>query len=65
MVLNLKCVFNYFFFIGGIVRIPVMLNNTVHMIMYLYYLLASMGPRIQKKIDSYKKYITIIQMVRK
>ncbi|MBO8666424.1 elongation of very long chain fatty acids protein, partial [Staphylococcus aureus] len=24
---------------GGIVRIPVMLNNTVHMVMYSYYLL--------------------------
>lgn len=36
----------------------------VHMVMYLYYLLAAMGPKIQRKIDSYKKYITIIQMVR-
>uniref|UniRef100_A0A2S2Q638 Elongation of very long chain fatty acids protein n=1 Tax=Sipha flava TaxID=143950 RepID=A0A2S2Q638_9HEMI len=49
---------------GGIVRIPVMLNNTVHMVMYSYYLLSAMGPRIQKKINDYKKYITIMQMVR-
>jgi len=40
-----------------------MLNNTVHMVMYSYYLLSSMGPGIQNKINSYKKYITIIQMV--
>lgn len=40
-----------------------MLNNTVHMVMYLYYLLSAMGPGIQKKINDYKKYITIIQMV--
>lgn len=51
------------YLLGGIVRIPVMLNNMVHMVMYLYYLLAAMGPKIQRKIDSYKKYITIIQMV--
>jgi len=50
-------------FLGGIVRIPVMLNNMVHMVMYSYYLLSSMGPGIQNKINSYKKYITIIQMV--
>ncbi|XP_050431732.1 elongation of very long chain fatty acids protein-like [Adelges cooleyi] len=48
---------------GGIVRIPVILNCIVHMVMYSYYMLSSMGPKIQKKIDSYKKYITIIQMV--
>lgn len=48
---------------GGIVRIPVILNNMVHMVMYSYYLLSSMGPGIQNKINSYKKYITIIQMV--
>lgn len=47
---------------GGIVRIPVILNNMVHMVMYSYYLLSSMGPAIQRKINSYKKYITIIQM---
>lgn len=35
----------------------------VHMVMYSYYLLSAMGPGIQKKINSYKKYITIIQMV--
>lgn len=40
-----------------------MLNNMVHMVMYSYYLLSSMGPGIQNKINSYKKYITIIQMV--
>lgn len=42
-----------------------MLNNTVHMVMYSYYLLSAMGPRIQKKINDYKKYITIMQMVSK
>lgn len=52
-----------FFLLGGIVRIPVMLNNMVHMVMYSYYLLSAMGPGIQKKINNYKKYITIIQMV--
>lgn len=50
--------------LGGIVRIPVILNNMVHMVMYSYYLLSAMGPGIQKKINNYKKYITIIQMVK-
>lgn len=49
--------------LGGFVRVPVILNNIVHMVMYSYYLLSSMGPGIQRKINSYKKYITIIQMV--
>ncbi|XP_050542565.1 elongation of very long chain fatty acids protein-like [Daktulosphaira vitifoliae] len=48
---------------GGVVRIPVILNCFVHMMMYFYYLLSSLGPKIQKKIEFYKKYITIIQMV--
>lgn len=39
-----------------------MLNTFVHIIMYLYYLLAALGPRFQKYIW-WKKYLTVLQMV--
>lgn len=39
------------------------LNAVVHVLMYLYYGLASCGPKIQKYLW-WKKYLTIIQMVR-
>lgn len=39
------------------------MNALVHVLMYLYYGLASCGPKIQKYLW-WKKYLTIIQMVR-
>lgn len=42
---------------------PVMINSLVHMLMYTYYLLSAIGPKVQRKIVKWKKYITIIQMV--
>lgn len=39
------------------------MNAAIHVLMYLYYGLASCGPRIQKYLW-WKKYLTIIQMVR-
>lgn len=38
------------------------LNTFVHIIMYAYYMLAAMGPKVQKYLW-WKKYLTIIQMV--
>ncbi|XP_039591613.1 ELOVL fatty acid elongase 8b [Polypterus senegalus] len=43
------------FFIG-------MLNSFVHVVMYLYYGLAAMGPQMQKYLW-WKRYLTILQMV--
>lgn len=39
------------------------INSFVHIIMYSYYLLAAMGPRVQKYLW-WKKHITNLQMVR-
>lgn len=39
------------------------MNAMIHVLMYLYYGLASCGPKIQKYLW-WKKYLTIIQMVR-
>ncbi|XP_041976153.1 elongation of very long chain fatty acids protein-like [Aricia agestis] len=39
-----------------------MLNTFVHIVMYSYYLLAALGPKVQKFLW-WKKYITVLQMV--
>lgn len=39
------------------------LNTFVHIIMYTYYMLAAMGPKVQKYLW-WKKYLTVLQMVR-
>lgn len=38
------------------------LNTFVHIIMYTYYMLAAMGPKVQKYLW-WKKYLTVLQMV--
>lgn len=51
-------------FPGGMATFPIVVNSSVHVIMYTYYLLSSQGPKIQKMINPIKPYITIMQMVR-
>ncbi|XP_050352177.1 elongation of very long chain fatty acids protein AAEL008004-like [Nymphalis io] len=49
---------------GGMVSFAPMLNNSVHVVMYTYYLLSSEGsPTIKGLLNKYKKWITIMQMV--
>ena len=38
------------------------LNSAVHVVMYSYYALAALGPRVQKHLW-WKRYITMIQLV--
>lgn len=38
------------------------LNTFVHILMYAYYMLAAMGPRVQRFLW-WKKYLTLVQMV--
>ena len=47
---------------GGNIVFYGMLNSMVHTVMYLYYMLAAMGPEWQKFLW-WKKHITRIQMV--
>jgi len=47
---------------GGQTGFGPFLNSGVHTVMYLYYLLAAMGPKVQKHLW-WKKYITTLQLV--
>lgn len=42
---------------------PILVNSVVHIVMYGYYQLSSMGPKYHKFTLKYKKYVTIIQLV--
>ncbi|XP_076749958.1 very long chain fatty acid elongase 7 [Xylocopa sonorina] len=48
---------------GGMWTFPIMPNCIVHVIMYTYYLLACLGPEVQKRIAPWKQYITGLQMI--
>ena len=61
-----NCVFSWIYtkyVPGGMTTFITLLNCSVHVIMYTYYLLATFGPTIQKVINPIKPSITILQMV--
>ncbi|KAK8730163.1 hypothetical protein OTU49_008120 [Cherax quadricarinatus] len=47
---------------GGHITLMGFLNSFVHTVMYLYYLLAALGPRVRPYLW-WKKYLTTLQMV--
>ena len=51
-----------FFLAGGHSTFFGLLNTFVHIIMYAYYMLAAMGPSMQRYLW-WKKYLTALQMV--
>lgn len=53
----------YLFFIGGVMLFPLILNNSVHVLMYLYYFGALFGTTVQRKLRYIKQNLTKIQMV--
>ncbi|XP_073837901.1 very long chain fatty acid elongase AAEL008004-like [Musca autumnalis] len=50
------------YFAGGQNTIVGLVNSFIHIIMYAYYMLAAMGPKVQKYLW-WKKYITILQII--
>ncbi|EFN75498.1 Elongation of very long chain fatty acids protein 7 [Harpegnathos saltator] len=50
---------------GGMWTFIMLPNCAVHVIMYMYYLCACLGPKVQKMIIPWKKYMTSLQLVRK
>lgn len=48
---------------GGMMSLQGVVNGSVHVIMYTYYLLSSLGPSAQTMLGSIKRYITTIQIV--
>jgi len=56
-------VLKFIVFAGGHATLIGLVNSFVHVIMYSYYLLAALGPTVQKYLW-WKKYITTLQMVR-
>jgi hypothetical protein len=49
-------------FTGGHGTFLGVINSFVHIIMYAYYLLAALGPEVQKYLW-WKKYLTTLQIV--
>ena len=48
--------------IGGSATFHCMVNCFVHIVMYSYYGLAGLGPKVQKYLW-WKRYVTILQLV--
>ena len=48
---------------GGSALSGAMVNCFVHVVMYAYYGLAAMGPKVQLKFLWWKKYLTILQLI--
>lgn len=61
-IMPLECWFGAKFVGGGHSGFLAFLNAGVHTVMYLYYLLAACGPKIQKYLW-WKRYLTRLQMV--
>jgi hypothetical protein len=46
------------------VSFSMMLNSSIHVLMYSYYFISSLGQFWQKKINKWKPIITVLQMVK-
>ncbi|XP_055698226.1 elongation of very long chain fatty acids protein 7-like isoform X2 [Phlebotomus papatasi] len=50
------------YFAGGHGTLLGLINSFIHVIMYMYYMLAAMGPEVQKHLW-WKKYLTTLQII--
>ncbi|RZC35801.1 ELO domain containing protein, partial [Asbolus verrucosus] len=48
---------------GGMVSFPAIINSFVHILMYSYYLLTSLGEEWQTKLAKWKPKLTMLQMI--
>lgn len=48
---------------GGMLSFTVLLNSSIHVLMYTYYLLSSFGPYMQNKLKHIKPKLTMLQLV--
>lgn len=66
--LDCKCTFPYlnltstFLITDGHGTLIILLNSLVHVVMYSYYFMAALGPKMQKYLW-WKKYLTSMQLV--
>lgn len=60
---GVKNIIIIFIIIGGMATFPAVINSLIHIIMYSYYLLSSLGPEWQKVLAKWKPRITMLQMV--
>ncbi|KAF5282863.1 hypothetical protein FQA39_LY17459 [Lamprigera yunnana] len=51
------------YFAGGMITFTVLINSFIHILMYSYYFLSSLGPEMQRKISGVKSKLTTLQMV--
>ncbi|KAB0804198.1 hypothetical protein PPYR_01168 [Photinus pyralis] len=52
------------FYPGGVSSVPIIVNSTVHIVMYSYYFLSSLGPEVQRKwLQPIKPIVTRIQII--
>ncbi|CAG9829107.1 unnamed protein product [Diabrotica balteata] len=48
---------------GGMASLPPFVNSFIHVLMYTYYYLSSLGPEWQKKLQPWKPRLTMLQMI--
>ncbi|CAG9813103.1 unnamed protein product [Phaedon cochleariae] len=48
---------------GGMASMPIMVNSFIHVLMYTYYYLSSLGPGWQKALAPWKPKLTMAQMI--
>ncbi|KAL3288755.1 hypothetical protein HHI36_003190 [Cryptolaemus montrouzieri] len=48
---------------GGMMTFPILINCSIHVLMYIYYTLASLGPEWQKKLAPWKSRMTAAQLI--